>query len=361
MMKSAARIRNKTSFIRSDINEALLSPKLKDTFKINIHKYKHQDSSKMRQMVRRKNKLVKLIQDSSDESVDRVLAFRKKSKINDNNVKVIKSERNIGNGKTRTPGDVMQQNHIKNNINYAEDEGRSNDNNATVVNDGTTTHKNYPPLYFGLHLRPILRWWNRLAQRNNITYFLGAGSLFAAFLHGDLLEDDSDLDVLVDHRHLIFLESLESERNFTHFTFDHKFRIVMQPDWRQSIESRRRRRKCDGGWVESLLDSCSFQEPVARIIYNMLYLDVFSYTLKRNDVADLIDGHRINRQSVFPLRRCRLTGIDTYCPRQMKLFLIVHYGEEKFDGLYKQFKDRKPMIDWERFEVPTNEYENPKR
>jgi len=222
-------------------------------------------------------------------------------------------------------------------------------NKATRMAHDTITLK---PPYFGVCLRTVLHWWHMLAKRSNITYFLTAGSLFASYIHGDLLKGDSDLDVLVDYRHLQILESFQAKRDFDGLSVDNKFRVIMQPDWRQSNGSRRRRQKCNGELVESLVDNCSFQEPMARIMHNAVYMDVFAYSLQKNVVASLINGQRISRRRVFPLRHCRLLGVKSYCPRQTKYFLKVHYGKERFNQIYEQFKGDKPMIDWESFEDP---------
>ena len=110
-------------------------------------------------------------------------------------------------------------------------------------------------LKIGLHVCPgnkyretlagILRHWDKLAELHNISYVIGLGSLLGFHRNGDIIPWDDDVDVLVDITQYQKLRSFAEERSFVQ-GWDKKYRMVVQPDFEQTREKRRRRLTCYG-------------------------------------------------------------------------------------------------------------------
>ena len=80
------------------------------------------------------------------------------------------------------------------------------------------------------------------------------------------------------------------------------------------------------------MDECSFEEPLGRLIkgwYN--YMDLYDYKVEGDMVLDASaywsNGGRYPVGEVFPLKRCRFMGLDTYCPNNPKVILHDLYGK----------------------------------
>ena len=94
-------------------------------------------------------------------------------------------------------------------------------------------------------LAGILRHWDKLAELHNISYVIGLGSLLGFHRNGDIIPWDDDVDVLVDITQYQKLRSFAEERSFVQ-GWDKKYRMVVQPDFEQTREKRRRRLTCYG-------------------------------------------------------------------------------------------------------------------
>lgn len=195
--------------------------------------------------------------------------------------------------------------------------------------------------YFGDVLKPILQSWDDLAQANKISYFLTAGSLFGAYLHGDLIDCDSDLDVLINRKDMSKLEAIQNKRDFNDKDEDNVFRLILQYDWRIANETNRRRFSCNDTLYQKKVDECSFVDPMGRYLYNNRYIDIYSYTEQGERIANLIFDRFIHHKYIFPLKRCDMIGVNTYCPKDTESFLKVHYDKKKFDYLIQRSEEIK--------------------
>ena len=90
----------------------------------------------------------------------------------------------------------------------------------------------------------LLRYWDVLSRRNNISYVIGLGSLLGQYRTQDVIPWDDDVDVLADVKNFKILQSLAEERSFKP-GWDRKFHLVIQPDMKKE-EKRRKRWSCTG-------------------------------------------------------------------------------------------------------------------
>ena len=108
-----------------------------------------------------------------------------------------------------------------------------------------TEHHVCPGNKYRETLAGILRHWDKLAELHNISYVIGLGSLLGFHRNGDIIPWDDDVDVLVDITQYQKLRSFAEERSFVQ-GWDKKYRMVVQPDFEQKREKRRRRFTCYG-------------------------------------------------------------------------------------------------------------------
>ncbi|XP_066923655.1 uncharacterized protein [Clytia hemisphaerica] len=193
--------------------------------------------------------------------------------------------------------------------------------------------------YFGPELRPMLTSWHQFSAANNVSYFLTAGSLIGAFLHEDALLGDSDIDIMIDREDIKNLAKVQSKRNFQFNEEDDQFRLILQRDWQQEAVKKRRRFTCDGSLTTYLEDTCSFQDPIARLIRNMMYIDIFDYHLEGHIFKWYGDKTKPVNQ-IFPLKECRFMNLTTFCPHNSESFLKTHYGEERYNQILREDSNR---------------------
>ena len=199
---------------------------------------------------------------------------------------------------------------------------------------------------FETRCRSMLRAWIRLAQQYNITYSVMFGSLLGAYRDGKLIPYDTDVDVIVDIRDVRRLwKTHGDERNFPEPTeyllpggvvvrgFDEKTYLVFQKDFNVPQQSQRRRIMCNGTIVPKIADACSFVEPVARLVSSdqEFYVDVFAYVTEP-DAGGVVhiqsdENLHVKTRDVFPLKKCRFMGLQTWCPRNADLLLNILYGD----------------------------------
>lgn len=108
-----------------------------------------------------------------------------------------------------------------------------------------TEHHVCPGNKYRETLAGILRHWDELAELHNISYVIGLGSLLGLYGNGDIIPWDDDVDVLVDITQYKKLRAFAEERNFVQ-GWDRKYRMVVQPDFEQRKEKKRRRFTCYG-------------------------------------------------------------------------------------------------------------------
>ena len=178
-------------------------------------------------------------------------------------------------------------------------------------------------------LAELLKRWIEIAKLHDVKYFLHGGSLLGAWRNGDVIPHDTDLDILVDVNDTLKLEKIQNIRNFT--SQDGKYHLVLQQDWRLPYD-KRRRVSCRGRQVDKMIDECSFEEPLGRLIKGWAnYLDLYDYRLDKGLLLDpsafWSGGGRYPVAGVFPLKRCRFLGLVTYCPHDPKVILHDLYGK----------------------------------
>ena len=91
----------------------------------------------------------------------------------------------------------------------------------------------------------LFTYWVKLAKKHRIEYVIFYGSLLGALRNGDIIPWDSDMDLLMDVKYWLQMESLASKRNFDNS--DGKIRLVVQPEFMKPGPSTGRRRyTCQG-------------------------------------------------------------------------------------------------------------------
>ena len=87
---------------------------------------------------------------------------------------------------------------------------------------------------------------------------------------------------------------------------------------------KRRSFNCKG--VEVHTDHCSFREPVARLITQGVYLDLFNYKTENNKFVDIYT--EIFRNDIFPLTRCLFMKFETVCPKKAEAIFEGYYAKQ---------------------------------
>jgi len=175
-------------------------------------------------------------------------------------------------------------------------------------------------------LRGILRRWHDIATQNNITYFLTYGSLIAATRDGNFVPWDTDLDIYTDMRDNVKLDAIQNKRNFD--TRSDSFHLVLDVDWRVFPVTSRRRVTCDGKM--NTRDSCTFNGPVGRLIKGYeKYLDIWDLEIINGMAYDRYGpGYHYPLEDIYPLKKCKLSGITAFCPKNPKVIFDAFYGKD---------------------------------
>ena len=203
----------------------------------------------------------------------------------------------------------MEKAHVKNDSDYG---------------DNTCKYKNR------LILTKLMERWIQIAAELNITYFLSFGSLLGAWRDQDLIPYDHDIDIIIDGKHIVDLEKIESKRNFYSsylYRSDKNIQLVLQKDWRLHYDERRRI-TCMGKQVPIKVDHCSFKVPVGRLISEGVYLDIFENndTLKDQELRE--EESILVPKYIFPLKKCMFMGFETVCPKNPRVILEGLYGKD---------------------------------
>lgn len=86
-----------------------------------------------------------------------------------------------------------------------------------------------------------------------------------------------------------------------------------------------------------MVDVCSFQDPMGRLIRKYLQLDMYPLYEKGDVLLDTTDGdiRTYKKTDMFPLRPCTMMGFDSYCPQNPWNILKAYYRTDKFEPTYK--------------------------
>jgi len=187
--------------------------------------------------------------------------------------------------------------------------------------------------------RDILTKWKSLADTYKIPYFLYAGSLIGAARNADIVPWDGDMDIMVDGRFREVIASIADERGFDRYDGD--LHLVFQTDFRKSVPEEKKAYKgyysghrvrfnCWGEQVEKQVDSCSFQQPFARLIKNGRHMDIYDYHY-RDNVIYAYATKQWPQAMVFPLKKCMFLELEVTCPQHTEDFLVKLYGDEVYN------------------------------
>jgi phosphorylcholine metabolism protein LicD len=215
--------------------------------------------------------------------------------------------------------------------------------------------KNTPVLPNKPDYRKLLHTWNDISEQYNINYVIWFGSLLGWSRDKQIIPYDTDIDVIIDHNSISNLIRISTPtENYQHAPETEpgsNIKLVYNKDYNKPIP-RRRRWDCNGHLVQKHKDCCSFNGPIARLIFNSrICLDIFAYyyypsptpILKSWLRKGLLQADPENLETYYPygvmansmnfdfkLVPCQLDGVDTYRPETTKMtdFLTTKYGEK---------------------------------
>ena len=86
-----------------------------------------------------------------------------------------------------------------------------------------------------------------------------------------------------------------------------------------------------------MVDVCSFQDPMARLVYRNLQIDFYPIYVKGDLLISDPDGdiHTYKKKDMFPLRSCKFMGYDSFCPQNPWNILQATYRTSNFEATYK--------------------------
>ena len=181
--------------------------------------------------------------------------------------------------------------------------------------DGTCPENNYRS-----SLKELFTKWSKISRQFDVPYFLNFGSLLGAWRNGDLIPNDSDIDISIN---------IDDTPKLEKYGTQYGYRISVQKDWRVP-QDYRRRFNCNGDPVESQVDNCAFVEPIARLISlkSGMRIDLYATKFFLNTALMFSDLKlECTRDSVLPLKPCKFMGLDSFCPNKPKTLLTVYYGK----------------------------------
>ncbi|EDO45540.1 predicted protein [Nematostella vectensis] len=178
----------------------------------------------------------------------------------------------------------------------------------------------------------LLRTWNLIASHHNITYSLMYGSLLGVERTADILPWDHDLDIMVSYDGILKLERIANICDPRgHFDINDGLpHLVVLPNSEHNVfMDDRRRFDCAGKEVAKLVDACSIQEPLARLIAGSVFMDFYHYTEKEDNLISVPEGKTVTyaKGEVFPLKECFLMGVKSWCPKDPIRVLETWYGK----------------------------------
>lgn len=170
--------------------------------------------------------------------------------------------------------------------------------------------------------------WTQFANTYNIRYWLGYGTLLGYVRRGGLLPQDHDVDVMIkahDTQQLSLLSSI----NFSSF-----YELNIQPQW-QTVDVKKRH-----FFRAKRVD---FISPNARLVHRKYrnFLDIWPVYDSRVENSRLVENNNTLTHSgkstkwvstpmhwTFPLKPCKFSGLQVWCPAMPEKILTTIYGEK---------------------------------
>ncbi|KAL9987159.1 hypothetical protein ACROYT_G001416 [Oculina patagonica] len=186
-------------------------------------------------------------------------------------------------------------------------------------------------------LSELFQAWINISKQHNIEYVLACGSLLGAMRNGDVIPYDSDIDILIDINYWPIMKRLSVKRNFT--SSDEKIsHLVLQPEFTLNIPVESRKRyDCQGKETPHLVDECSFQEPMGRLIKGNLHIDFFHFYERVHYVDDPSNSNlkQYHKKDFYPFTPCSFMGFAASCPSKPWEILRIYFNTENFEPVYK--------------------------
>lgn len=212
-------------------------------------------------------------------------------------------------------------------------------------------------------LDTLLKFWDRAAASLSLNYSLTYGSYVAWLRQRSYTPYDTDIDIHIGASGVrkLFAESLQTQgisnvaSGLSTKPMPSDAPQILLNEYHDLPDAERPRHDCHGKRVGSMVDSCAFNGPVARVVSRAMtvLIDVYVYcdSLLGCDVDqgatcdDKFDGHygghaKRRRFCVFiptkagselpPVRRCSMHNIETMCfasPETIKPMLEGFYGD----------------------------------
>jgi len=175
-------------------------------------------------------------------------------------------------------------------------------------------------------LTEMLRVFDEICQKHNITYFIIGGTLIGAIVYKGWIPWDGDIDI----------EILKSDWA--------KLNKLLKTDlssnlWLQTEETDKHYKSWKHGCVmgkirdlNSCYDNC--QDGVR--FHNGLMIDLNLFHIDDKKIVRMPDNEKINyltTEDVFPLKRVQFENIMVNVPRNSEKYLVNNYGENYYIDL----------------------------
>lgn len=86
-----------------------------------------------------------------------------------------------------------------------------------------------------------------------------------------------------------------------------------------------------------MVDGCSFQEPMARLLKGNLHIDVFHFYDRVHTVEDPSDDRHkeYDKKHFYPFQSCNFMGIEASCPNNPWEILRIYFNTDELEPIYK--------------------------
>lgn len=202
----------------------------------------------------------------------------------------------------------------------------------------------------------LLTKWDQIAKKANIPYSITYGTYLGWLRHGDYIPYDDDMDVHIGQESVSKLMAMKGKEDCCEsrelgekpLQTDVP-RLILNPYHEHRVHDQHRPRYgCDGQTVQNYKDNCSFNGPIARIIYpgkeKFLHIDIFVFHReddkdKRTELETQGWATKLNGpygvyvassegSRLPPVKPCVLHGIGTSCFVDGTHFLKSNYGRD---------------------------------
>lgn len=174
-----------------------------------------------------------------------------------------------------------------------------------------------------LRQRALLRTlqvWSKLAEKNNLQYWISYGTLVGYVQRRGLLPHDEDIDVT------IMADDMPKLLNISQTNFSTKYKFKIQPKW--NVVGYKNR----SYFYEQGID---FTAPNARFFHlkSRRYVDIFpAYDfnpLASNNLTEYnadFEWLSYPRSWTYPLQKCYFNEIKVLCPAKPERLVEINYG-----------------------------------